>query len=396
VKEHHKISTASVRHGLWLAGVLIVTVALMAARLAWLASQRQPETTAVAPVRIEPPAKPAAVPATPSRATLPEVVKMPASKPSQLPPVTPPAVAPLTPPIPTPLVVAPVTAEILKPPAPVATDGFALIPAGRFSMGNALAASDDGHSNELPAHAVRLAAFRMAQHEVTKALWDEVRIWGVSHGYTDLPPGKANSANHPVHSLDWYSLVKWCNAHSEKAGLKPCYSVGGEIYRTGSSAPDCDWSANGYRLPTEAEWEKAARGGLTDKRFPWGDTISHREANFRNEGGEPYQSGTSGDHPAYSAGAEPYTSPVGSFAANGYGLFDMAGNLAEWCWDWYGPYPAADLANPPGAASGTLRVYRGGSWRHNASDCRVADRYFSYPGGAYDYVGFRLARGGTP
>jgi len=400
VNAHDKVGTASVRHGLWLAGVLIFTVALMAARLAWLASQRQPETTAIVPGRIEPPAKPAALPATPSRAILPEVAKMPASAPSQAPPVTPPLVAALAPPALTPPVVAPVAPEILQAPAPTpapaASDGFALIPAGSFSMGNALAASGDGHPNELPRHTVQLGAFRIAQHEVTKALWDEVRTWGASHGYTDLPRGMANSSTHPVHSLDWYALAKWCNAHSEKAGLTPCYTVGGAIYRTGSSAPDCKWSASGYRLPTEAEWENAARGGVTDKRFPWGDTISHREANFRNEGGEPYQSGTSGDHPAYSAGVEPYTSPVGSFAANGYGLFDMAGNLAEWCWDWYGPYRAADLTDPRGPASGTLRVYRGGSWRHNASDCRVADRYYSYPGGSYDYVGFRLARSGSP
>ena len=264
-------------------------------------------------------------------------------------------------------------------------------------MGNALAASGDGHSNELAAHSVQLGAFRMAQHEVTKALWDEVRTWGVSHGYTDLAPGLAKAATHPVHSLDWYSPVKWCNAYSEMAGLTACYSLGGKIYRTGSGAPDCNWSASGYRLPTEAEWEKAARGGLSGLRFPWGDTISHREANFRNEGGEAYQSGTTGDHPTYSSrGTEPYTSPVGSFAANAYGLFDMAGNLTEWCWDWYGPYPAVGLTNPRGAPSGTLRVYRGGSWRHNAGDCRLADRYYSYPGGAYDYVGFRLARSGTP
>lgn len=263
-------------------------------------------------------------------------------------------------------------------------------------MGNTLAASGDGRPNELPLHSVAVSAFLMAQHEVTQELWDAVRTWGASHGYTDLPPGMAKASNHPVHSLDWQALVKWCNAGSEMAGLTPCYTVAGEIYRTGVGVPDCKWGANGCRLPTEAEWERAARGGLGDKRFPWGDTISHHEANLRNDGDEPYQTGGTGDHPASATGAEPYTAPVGTFAPNAYGLFDMAGNVAEWCWDWYGPYPDAALTDPRGAATGSLRVYRGGGWRHNARDCRNANRYYSYPGGTYNYVGFRVARSCAP
>ena len=382
---HDKVGAAGMNGGRWLAGVLVFAVALMGARLAWLgASQVKP---VAAPARIESPAKSAAVVGcAPPLAKLPET----ATGLARQPPI-PPVMAPAAPPA-----VVPQTPQLAPAPASAAADEFARIPGGSFAMGNALAASGDGHSNELPQHRVQLSAFLLGRHEVTQALWNEVRAWGVGHGYTDLPPGLAKAAMHPVHSLDWYSLVKWCNACSEKAGVTPCYTVGGQIYRTGNRAPECQWSANGYRLPTEAEWETAARGGLSGLRFPWGDTISHREANFRNDGGETYQTGSTGDHPAAGTGAEPYTTPVGGFAANPYGLFDVAGNLAEWCWDWYGPYPAADLTNPRGAASGTLRVYRGGSWRHNASDCRVADRYYSYPGGSYDYVGFRLARSCAP
>jgi formylglycine-generating enzyme required for sulfatase activity len=144
--------------------------------------------------------------------------------------------------------------------------GFSLIPAGSFQMGDALA---EGLSQELPVHTVQVSAFYMAKHEVTKALWDEVRTWAAGNGYTDLPVGGGKAADHPVQAINWYAMVKWCNARSEKNGLTPCYRVCSEIYRFGENEPDCNWEANGYRLPTEAEWEKAARGGLSGKRFPW-------------------------------------------------------------------------------------------------------------------------------
>lgn len=153
---------------------------------------------------------------------------------------------------------------------------FALIPEGSFTMGDHL----DGDKGA-PEHEVNVSAFYVARHEVTKALWDEVKVWGASHGYTDLSEGEGRALEHPVVVINWYDMVKWCNAKSEKEKLTPCFTVTGAIYKTGESDDVvCNLAANGYRLPNEAEWEKAARGGLKGKRFPWGDAISHSEANF--------------------------------------------------------------------------------------------------------------------
>jgi formylglycine-generating enzyme len=158
-----------------------------------------------------------------------------------------------------------------------------------------------------------------------------------------------------------------------------------------------NWTNRGYRLPTEAEWEKAARGGLSGLRFPWGDTISESQANYNcNPGGgmlPAYDLGPEGYNSIGMIGGSPYTSPVGSFAANGYGLYDMAGNVYELCWDWYGT-PYAGGSDPRGPAFGVPgRVLRGGCWDFTAMFARCAARFWIIPRGAGDIIGFRCVRG---
>ncbi len=270
-------------------------------------------------------------------------------------------------------------------------DGMVYVPGGIFSMGD----NFEGDTDERPVHSVYVSAFYMDKTEVTKAQWDEVYTWAVANGYSFNNTGSSKGSNHPVYAVNWHDVIKWCNARSQKEGLSPVYAVSGSVYKTGLADPDCNWNANGYRLPTEAEWEKAARGGLSDNRFPWGYTINHDFANYRANGSaysydtSPYSIYTY--HPTYATGGEPYTAPVGSFAVNGYGLHDMSGNIFEWCWDWYEEayYGVSPTSDPRGPSSGSDRVRRGGNWYSFADGCRAADRSYRAPGGAGDHLGFR-------
>jgi formylglycine-generating enzyme required for sulfatase activity len=252
---------------------------------------------------------------------------------------------------------------------------FSLIPAGSFTMGDSL----DGMADATP-HTVNVSEFYMQKMETTKAQWDEVRTWGALHGYTDLSDGVGTAANHPVQTVSWYDVVKWCNAKSEKEGLTPCYFTDAArtaVYRLGNTDIDntmVKWSANGYRLPTEAEWEKAARGGLSGKRYPLGDSITSADANYNRSVGS--------------------ATAVGTYAPSGYGLYDMAGNAWEWCWDWYSTsyYGIPGSLTDPAGPSGSNRVDRGGGFDGSVNYCRVAFRDHVSPSYTAYAVGFRPVR----
>jgi formylglycine-generating enzyme required for sulfatase activity len=276
--------------------------------------------------------------------------------------------------------------------------GMAPIPAGEFTMGDTF---NEGSTSELPAHTVYVSAFYMDQFEITKAEWDVVYNWAVEHGYTFDYVGLGKAADHPVHTISWFDAVKFRNARSEIEGRTPAYYTDSKFkkrYRRGQTTPYVQWNV-GYRLSTEAEWEMAARGGASGHRFPWSDTneITHSRANYNSTANffgydTSYDtSPTAGYHPEYNDGVTPYTSPVGAFAPNEYGLFDMSGNLFEWVWDWAGPYPSSSVVDPHGPTTGTFRIIRGGGWLHDSSNCRSAARGTCNGGGTQGnpIVGFR-------
>jgi formylglycine-generating enzyme required for sulfatase activity len=268
--------------------------------------------------------------------------------------------------------------------------GMALIPAGSFTMGDNLDEERDaGPTN------VYVSAFFMDTNLVSYSLWQTVYDWATGNGYVFDHAGCGKAANHPVQMVDWFDCVLWCNARSQLAGLTPAYYTDAaftQVYTNGGDLVYVNLAANGYRLPTEAEWEKAARGGLRGQRFPWGNTISESHANYYgNTGSHSCDLGPNGFNAAYATGGPPWTSPVGSFAANGYGLYDMAGNVFEWCWDYYGT-PYAGGTDPCGPAAGSLRVLRGGTWADDAGLTRCASRSNDLPRGTLSSIGFRCVR----
>ena len=287
------------------------------------------------------------------------------------------------------------------------TAGMVLIPAGSFTMGNYLfyntAANDPDLTDANPTD-VYVSAFYMDVNLVSCGQWTNVCAYAASHGYNfvNAGAGKNSAANQPVQTVDWYDCVKWSNARSLQAGLTPVYYTDAgftQVFTNGDYGTTIyqNLATNGYRLPTEAEWEKAARGGVAGNRFPCGNSISESQANYNgNTNTYSYDLGPNGFNTNFNTGGSPYTSPVGSFAPNGYGLYDMAGNVLEWCWDWYGtPYGQPTTNNPTGAGPGSgYRVLRGGAWDYDAYVTRCAYRFnYGNPSYAFYDFGFRCVRG---
>lgn len=235
---------------------------------------------------------------------------------------------------------------------------MAAIPSGEFLMGNA-----SGEADERPAHTVKIDKLYMDVYEVTQQSYET--LMGTN-------PSKHKDPQQPVEQLGWLAAIKYCNMRSLKEGLKPCYNL---------DALTCDFAADGYRLPTEAEWEYACRAGTTSEySFTGGESKLPDAAWFdANANGRPH--------------------PVGLKLANAWGLYDMHGNVSEWCYDVYSEnyYASSPRENPCNTGRGEERVLRGGAWNSAVDACRSSARWSETPGLAdvcfgYDAYGFRCVK----
>jgi formylglycine-generating enzyme required for sulfatase activity len=230
--------------------------------------------------------------------------------------------------------------------------GFTLIKGGTFTMGSPAAEAD--RQDRETQHTVTVRSFYMGTYEVTQT--DYSRVMGGN-------PSAAKGNNLPVEKVQWFDAIKYCNALSQREGLVPAYRMQGD---------QVTWNRNadGYRLPTEAEWEYAYRAGSASV-YPWGNSVNPSIANYDLK----------------------KSTPVGSYRANRFGLYDMAGNVWEWCWDWDGSYDNGSVVDPAGPETGTRKITRGGGFNaQGVQNLRAAYRGRDYPARSDNDVGFRIVR----
>jgi len=246
------------------------------------------------------------------------------------------------------------------------------VPGGNFLMGSENFMDLDAK----PVHQVTLSGFSMGKYQVTQAQYRAVIGFNPSY-FTQ----QEEAANCPVEQITWFEAVEFCNVLSEQEGLTPVYTIDGRTPAAGypitGAEVTANWGANGYRLPTEAEWEYAAKGG---------------------NGMGPYFVYSGSDTPGavawynFGFGSSQVTKAVGQKEPNSLGLYDMSGNVWEWCWDWYDEYQDNPVTNPKGPTAGSGKVMRGGSWSMSGEVIRIAYRNFYIESITNCYIGLRVVR----
>ena len=269
---------------------------------------------------------------------------------------------------------------------PVLPEGFVLVEAGTFKMGS----ENDYYDDQKPVHEVTITKpFYMGKHEVTQAEYEKY----CSYTGTNSPSSSyGDGDNYPAYYVSWYDALVYCNKRSIAEGLTPCYSIGdspnpedwGVVPTSSNStwdAVECNWTANGYRLPTEAEWEYAARAG--DNTV---DSFTYSGTSGDNKLGEYAWNISNSNHK---------THKVGTKKPNAFGLYDMSGNVDEWCWNWFtDSYDTTTEggSDPTGSPDGSGRVNRGGAWSSTPVCGAVSYRDEDDPYDRYGSLGFRVVR----
>jgi formylglycine-generating enzyme required for sulfatase activity len=287
------------------------------------------------------------------------------------------------------------------------------IPAGEFEMGD----HHDGISHALPVHAVYVDSFYMSKFEVTNQEYCDYLNSALSLGLIEVNGGLvypyagdnayycntttsssfsritwdgndfgvvSEKQDHPMVEVSWYGSVAYCNWRSQREGYQACYDL---------ATWDCDFSKKGHRLATQAEWEYAARSREHSPyyRYPWGDSIDGSMANYQGSG-DPFETGDDTPWTTPVGYYDGNQTPAGSDMVNGYGLYDMTGNVWEWCNDWWDSnyYSVSPYDNPQGPNSGIYRVVRGGSWQNQYYQCRIVDPMHPHPVARVYFLGFRV------
>ncbi len=260
-------------------------------------------------------------------------------------------------------------------------DGFVLVPAGSCTMGSA--ENEKWREDDETMHTVRVSSFYCDPYEVKQS--DYERVMGKNPSYF-------KGANLPAENMTWFDAIAYCNALSAQNHLAPAYTVSGDA-KNGTATVTWNRNANGYRLLTEAEWEYACRAGSAT-RYSFGDQVHSDYANF--EGTYPYSIEDNYVHhtdPTVRPGRALHkTVDVASYKPNAFGLYNMHGNVSEWCFDYYAPYDTKNTVNPTGSAAGHLRVNRGGGFNDFGKHLRSCYRSATNPIDADENLGFRICR----